>query len=333
MTSTDSRAESRATAEEPRTSRVAVIGGGYMGGGIAQVFAMHGHRVSVADQDADISARAVARLCAEARSFETAGLIEPGAGERIVANLRAAKSLEDAVGDADYVTEAVPEVPGIKAETLRRIFAALPPNAVVGSNTSAIPISELAASVSAPQRFLGVHWMNPAPFVPGVELIPSEATSASALAFAEALIASVGKSPTRVADSPGFVANRLQFALFKEAATIVEEGLASPEQVDAVVRSTFGFRLALFGPFTIGDMAGLDVYRSSYETLAAEYGDRFAAPGLLADAVDEGNLGLKSGVGLIERTPEEAAELVAYRDHAYSRLQALLHDLGSSTEE
>ena len=131
-----------------------------------------------------------------------------------------------------------------------------------------------------------------------------------------------------MADTPGFVANRLQFALYKEAVQIVDDGVATPEQIDAVVSNTFGFRLALFGPFAIGDMAGLDVYESSYRTLEKAYGERFAAPEALVATVRDGNLGLKSGHGFLDIDPADRPALLAYRDDAYARLSQLRTELG-----
>ncbi|TNB69460.1 3-hydroxyacyl-CoA dehydrogenase family protein [Arthrobacter sp. BB-1] len=309
-------------------STAAVVGSGYMGGGIAQVLALHGYKVMLGDVDGETAESARMRLVQQAKGFEAQRLLPEGAAKTIEGNLVAAASIEEAVAAADYIAEAVPEKPDLKAAILRRVSAAAPSHAIIGTNTSAIPISELAASVTGPERFLGVHWMNPAPFIPGVELIPGEDTDPSVLDRAEELIRSLGKTPARVADTPGFVANRLQFALYKEAARIVEEGVATPDQIDAVVSNTFGFRLALFGPFAIGDMAGLDVYESAYRTLEKAYGERFAAPEALAATVREGNIGLKSGHGFLDIDPAQKDALLAYRDNAYARLSQLRAELG-----
>ena len=308
----------------------AVVGSGYMGGGIAQVLALHGYKVALGDVDGDTAERARVRLVEQARGFEAQGLLPDGAAAVIEGNLAAAGSIEDAVAAADYIAEAVPEEPGLKAGILRRISAAAPAGAVIGTNTSAIPIGELALSVAGPERFLGVHWMNPAPFIPGVELIPGPDTDPTVLDLAEELIRGLGKRPARVADTPGFVANRLQFALYKEAVQIVDDGVATPEQIDAVVSNTFGFRLALFGPFAIGDMAGLDVYASSFRTLEKAYGKRFTAPEALVATVEDGNLGLKSGHGFLDIDAAHQAALLAYRDNAYARLSQLRTELGQA---
>jgi 3-hydroxybutyryl-CoA dehydrogenase len=309
-------------------AKAAVVGSGFMGGGIAQTLALAGVEIVLADVDAEKAEAARSRLVDEARNFEAAGLMDAGAARTINARLSAAPTIEDAVAGVDYVTEAVFESRPVKFETLGRLGRAAGPGTVIGTNTSAIPIEELADQVEHPERFLGVHWMNPAPFVPGVELIPSSRTRADVIARAEALVKAAGKTPATVQDIPGFVANRLQFALFKEAAQIVAEGAASPAQVDQVVSNTFGFRLAIFGPFAIGDMAGLDVYAGAYETLAAAYGQRMAVPASLAAKVAAGQLGLKTGAGYRTVDPAQREALVAYRSRAYRELSRLKTELG-----
>lgn len=308
--------------------KIAVVGSGYMGGGIAQVLALGGADVVLGDVDAVTAEKARDRLVLQGEQFEAAGLFAPGSADLLRARLSAAESFEAAVADVDYVTEAVPEVREIKFDVLARVSKAARPDAIIGSNTSAIPIAEMAEHVTGPHRFLGVHWMNPAPFIPGVELIAATHTAPAAVDVAEQLIRSVGKVPARVTDSPGFVANRLQFALYKEAVRVVEEGLATPEQIDLVVANAFGFRLALFGPFAIGDMAGLDVYAASYGSLAAEFGDRLAAPKALADLVADGKLGIKSGGGFLDIDPAKVPALLEYRDRAYAALSRLRVELG-----
>ena len=319
MTPTDSPA--------PLKTETAVIGSGYMGGGIAQVLALHGHPVALADVDAEAAEASRTRLVEQAKAFEDRGLMPSGAGRAIAENLTAAKTVEHAAAGAAYITEAVPESHDIKSAALQRISACAAPEAIIATNTSALPIAALSSALAHPERFLGVHWMNPAPFIPGVELIPGPVTSEAVLAAAEGLIRSLGKTTARVADTPGFVANRLQFALYKEAARMVEEGAADPEQIDAVVSSTFGFRLALFGPFAIGDMAGLDVYHSSYRTLEHAYGERFSPPPALSEAVGKGHLGFKSGQGILPLGQADQAQLLARRDAAYARLSQLRDEL------
>ncbi|RRO18684.1 3-hydroxyacyl-CoA dehydrogenase family protein [Saccharopolyspora rhizosphaerae] len=308
--------------------RVAVVGAGYMGGGIAQSFAAHGIDCDVADESAQRARERVQRLHEEAGEFAADGLLPPRMADAVREHLRAADSLESAVDGAGYVAEAVPERVDMKSAVLERISANVGRDVVIGTNTSAIPIGELASNVTAPERFLGVHWMNPAPFVPSVEVIPAAGTGSSVVEHVVELLRSVGKVPTVVGDSPGFVANRLQYALFREAARLVEEGVAAPAQVDEVVRNSFGFRLPFFGPFAIADIAGLDVYRDGFTTLEAAYGERIGTPHLLTDQVERGRHGLKSGQGFYEFTDGLGAEVARHRDRAYAELNRLRERLG-----
>lgn len=308
--------------------KIAVVGSGYMGGGIAQVLALSGARVRIADISEEIAKKNYDRLIDEAGQFVSDELFPADAVERIEANLESAASIEDAVADADFIEEAVPEKIDIKHDTLRRISAAARADAVIGSNTSTILIGSLAEAVTNPERFLGVHFSNPAPFIPGVELIPHEGTGETAVETAEEIVASTGKEAARVKDSTGFVLNRLQYALFHEATQIVEEGIATPEDIDTIVRTTFGFRLPAFGPFAIADMAGLDVYAFCYASLQTRWPERFATPESLAQLVDAGKFGTKSGAGYLDVPAERTAELVAYRNKAYVAIKKLMDELG-----
>lgn len=311
-----------------KAAKIAIIGSGYMGGGMAQVFALAGHKCVIADADSSIAQRSFDRLLSEAKAFEEQGLFAPGSTTVIAENLSYAQSIEEASAQADYIAEVVPEVIEIKREVLARISDSARKNAIIASNTSAIPIAKLSVFVSNPVRFLGVHWMNPAPFVPGVEVIASPTTSEEILQFVEQLVGGVGKVTSRVSDSAGFIANRLQFALYKEAVRMVEEGSATPEQVDTVVSNTFGFRLALFGPFAIADMAGLDVYVGAYKSLADAYGERFSAPQSLLEKTSGGDYGLKTAGGFAGLDGSRSEEIVAYRNRAYAALSQLKKDLG-----
>ena len=310
-------------------TRIAIVGSGYMGGGMAQVFALAGHDVVLADVTSEIAAANLERVRRETAEFEEQGLYRPGSTELITRNISSASSIEEAVSTAEFVEEAVPELINIKHETLRRISLANP-TAVIGSNTSTISINTLAEAVENPVRFLGIHFSNPAPFIPGVEIIPHANTDEDAIVFAEQIVGGSGKVTARITDATGFVLNRLQYALFHEATQLVDEGVASVEDIDAVVRSTFGFRLPFFGPFAIADMAGLDVYAFCYASLQTGFPERFATPQILSEHVDRGELGTKSGGGFRQIEPERIAELVAYRNKAYAKMAQLLEELGPS---
>ena len=310
------------------TRNIAVVGSGYMGGGIAQVLALAGARVALADVSAEIAQSNYERLLKESEDFVAAGLFPAGATETLKENLWAAKDIEEAVADAEYIEEAVPEVLEIKHGTLGRISAAARPDAIIGSNTSTISIAKLAEVVVNPERFLGVHFSNPAPFIPGVEVIPHEGTSEATIEAARTIVGETGKETATVKDVTGFVLNRLQYALFHEAAQVVEEGIATAEDVDTMVRTTFGFRLPFFGPFAIADMAGLDVYAFCYKSLQTGFPERFATPQILQEKVDAGQLGTKTGSGFLNVPADRTAALVAYRNKAYVAMQKLIEELG-----
>ncbi|HEY0790439.1 MAG TPA: 3-hydroxyacyl-CoA dehydrogenase family protein [Chthoniobacterales bacterium] len=306
----------------------AVVGAGYMGGGIAQCLAFAGIEVHLADANPELTKRSLERLLTETERFEREGLFKPGSTAQLNERLHAADSIEGAASSVDFVEEAVPEVPAIKRDVLGRISRAVRSDAIVGSNTSTLPIAGLAEAFGDASRFLGVHFSNPAPFIPGVELIPHGGTDESVLPPVADLMRRAGKVPARIKDAAGFVLNRLQYVLFKEAANIAEEGIASPEAIDEIVRTTFGFRLPFFGPFVIADMAGLDVYAACFKTFEEHYGDRLTAPKILTDLVAEGKYGTKSGAGFLNVSAEKSAELIAYRNRAYRKLADLLAELG-----
>lgn len=312
-----------------KINTVTVVGAGYMGGGIAQVLALNGFDVQIADVSADATKDALTRLDKEAREFEEQGLFEPGSAKTIMGNLTAADSIDDAVSDVDFVMEAVFEDPDVKKDVLARVCASARADTIIGTNTSTIPVKVLVEAVTHPERFLTVHFSNPAPFIPGVELVAGEATTQEVIDSVKDLLARAGREGAQVADTPGMALNRLQYALLKEATLIVEQGVASVEDVDTIVRTTFGFRLGFFGPFAIADQAGLDVYAKGFTTLENAFGERMATPALLTDAVQSGRHGTKNGKGWTGDFDDETkAELIAYRNKAYSRMGDLLRELG-----
>ncbi|MBU8814491.1 3-hydroxyacyl-CoA dehydrogenase family protein [Mycolicibacterium goodii] len=312
-----------------KINTVTVVGAGYMGGGIAQVLALNGFKVQIADVNADATREALKRLDREAREFEEQGLFGPGSADTIMSNLTAGESLEAAVSDVDFVMEAVFEDPDVKKDVLARVCRSARPDTIIGTNTSTIPVKVLVEAVTNPERFLTVHFSNPAPFIPGVELVAGEATTQEVIDSVKDLLVRAGREGAQVADTPGMALNRLQYALLKEATLIVEQGVATMEDVDTIVRTTFGFRLGFFGPFAIADQAGLDVYVKGFRTLENEFGERMATPKLLTDNVDAGRHGTKNGKGWTGDFDDDTkAAVIAYRNKAYSRMADLLRELG-----
>lgn len=312
----------------PAVTTGAVAGTGTMGTGFAQLLALAGLTCRVADATPELAAAGRERAVEGARRFAAAGLMGPEAPDLVAERVTAVGSPEEAADGADVVFEAAPEEPGLKRRLLAAIEAAAGPDCVVATNTSAIPIRDLSVAFRSPERFLGTHWFNPPQWVPCVEVIPGPQTAPVHLEAMQALLLRMGKEPVRVGDAAGFVANRIQFAMFKEAASVVADGVASAEEVDAVVRSSFGFRLPFFGPFAIADMAGLDVYAGAYAALEADLGERFAVPDAVRDRVQRGELGVKSGGGFLPTAVEETEAMIAWRDASYAALARLLEDRG-----
>ena len=305
----------------PKT--VAVVGAGTMGLGAAEQFAAAGITVRITDRSPEATAQAYDRLMQRVRGHAAAGLVPPEAVERCAA-VTANPDLAATVNGVDFIFEAVFEQRELKHDLLARLSKAARPDAVIVSNTSSFPIDDLAEHVLNAERFLGLHWFNPPEWTPGVEIIPHDTTDPAAVARVVDFLRAIGKRPAIVRSAPGFVANRIQIALFREALACVADGLASPREVDEICRSTFGFRMPFFGPFQIADMGGLDVWESAAGTMERAYGERFKLPPILHDLVAQGRLGTKSGAGFFTYTPEERDRMLLERDRRYAALNELL---------
>jgi 3-hydroxybutyryl-CoA dehydrogenase len=317
---------------EPWPRVAAIAGVGLMGAGFAQLFALAGIDTVVADASAERAGAGRERAIALASDFESSGLMAPGSADLIAERVQAAPSLEAAAERCELLLEAVTESPAVKHGVYRRAEAVMAADAVIATNTSAIPIRELAPAIGAPERFVGTHWFNPPQWIPCVELIAGPSTSPEVMAKTASLLVRLGKRPVVVGDAGGFVANRLQLAMYKEALSIVADGVATAEQVDEVVRNSFGFRLPIYGPFMIADMAGLDVYAGAYAALEADLGERFAAPAELADRVERGAFGAKTGGGFTSLGPADLARIAQQRDRAYVALSRMLAQLADADE-
>jgi 3-hydroxybutyryl-CoA dehydrogenase len=305
---------------------VAVIGGGRMGSGIAEAFAAGGLAVRITDADPELSARARERVVERARSHVDQGLID---GELVACaeRVEACDSIEAACAGVELVLEAVAEDLEVKHAVLSEVERVSGPEVVIATNTSSLSVDRIAEPLQRPERFLGMHWFNPPEWTPGVEVVAGARTDPAVVERVVEFLRALGKAPAVVKDSTGFVANRLQMALFCEAMRCVEDGVATPEEIDEVARSTFGFRLPFFGPFQIADMAGLDVYAAILEEHRQELGERFFIPDTLRERVERGETGTSSGAGLYAYAEGEPERLLSERDERYAALGKLLADL------
>ena len=300
-----------------RPPTVAIVGLGTMGSGIAVAALARGMRIQIIDADPEATDAAVHQLTRRVQRHVDADLLPP----QVLSALEHAhvmRSYDEIETDVAAVIEAVPERWDVKREVLAQLSKLT--SAALASNTSAFPVDELATSVVDPSLLGGVQFFNPAEWIPGVEVVVGQATRQAVVDDVLALLGQMAKDATVVADSPGFIANRLQLALFAECLRCVEEGIATTDDIDRVVRSTFGFRLGAYGPFAIADMAGLDVYGSILQTLQDAFGDRFAVPPTLGRLLAEGRFGTKAGRGFAEYDSLTLDDLFNARDASYAQL-------------
>jgi 3-hydroxybutyryl-CoA dehydrogenase len=287
-----------------------VIGAGTMGHGIALEFAAYGYDVALHDRDPAQLERARGEIAEGLARLVTVGRISDDAVTAAPARIAMTTELAAAAADRDLVVEAVAENLAVKQALFRELDALTPQHAILASNTSTFMPSLLAAATNRPDRVLVAHYFNPPYLLPLVELVRSEQTSEATIATLRDLYLKIGKAPAVVQkEAPGFVGNRIQAAIFREALAIVESGIANIEDVDVIVRNGFGRRLGVAGPFEIADAAGLDVKLAVCEQLFPEIESSQQIPGLLRETVARGDFGTKTGRGYYEWTPEAAAAL------------------------
>lgn len=290
--------------------RIAVIGAGTMGHGIALEFAANGYQVSLHDLSEAQLDRARTAIAEGLARLVEAGRITPEAAATAPENITCITDLGAAAAEADLVVEAVSEDIAVKQAIFAALDAAAPPHAILASNSSTFMPSRMAAATKRPERVIVAHYFNPPHLLPLVELVRSSDTSDETVATLRSLYLSIGKSPAVVQkEAPGFVGNRLQMALFREALAIVEAGLASPEDVDTIIKTGFGRRLSVAGVFEIFDAAGLDVTLAVADQLFPDIDTSATAPPYLRDRVAQGALGVKNGRGFYDWPPEAGAAL------------------------
>jgi 3-hydroxybutyryl-CoA dehydrogenase len=285
-------------------ARIAVIGAGLMGHGIAQVFALGGHDVTITDSFASNLDTVKARVSANLADLGD----DAAAVDRVTPN----PDLAATVRDADYVVEAVLEDLPLKQKLFAEIEQHARPDAILASNTSVIPITKIMEGLKHRERALGTHWWNPPYLVPLVEVIGTHWTAPQVIETTMALHKAIGKTPVHVKkDVAGFVGNRLQHALWREAVALVEHGICDAETVDTVIKAAFGRRLAVLGPLENADLVGTDLTLAIHKTVLPEIESRPGPSPYLEKLVADGKLGFKSGEGFRTWTPEQQKELRA----------------------
>ena len=272
-------------------ARIAVIGAGLMGHGIAQVFALAGHEVTIYDSVMASLDSATTRIATNLKDL--------GDDQNAVERVTPVANLATAVREADYVVEAVLEDLPLKQKLFAKIEKHVRSDTILASNTSVISITKIMKGLKRRERALGTHWWNPPFLVPLVEVIETQWTSRPTVDFTMKLHAAAGKKPAHVKkDVPGFIGNRLQHALWREAIALVEQGICDAETVDNVVKAAFGRRLAVLGPLENADMVGTDLTLAIHKFVLRDIDSRPGPSPYLKKLVKSGKLGFKSGEGL-----------------------------------
>jgi len=274
--------------------KVAVLGAGTMGNGIAQVFAQNGHHVVLRDLDGAILERAIAGIAKSLAKLEEKGKLQPGAKDEALGRINPETEL-DAVRDAALVVEAIVENADVKRSLFKQLDALAPEATILASNTSSISITKLGAATTRPGKVIGMHFMNPVPLMQLVEVIRGQATSDETTKAVMELARALGKTPVEVNDYPGFVSNRVLMPMINEAIYCVYEGVATPQAIDEVMRLGMNHPM---GPLTLADFIGLDVCLAILNVLHDGLGDpKYRPCPLLKRMVDAAWLGRKSGRG------------------------------------
>jgi 3-hydroxybutyryl-CoA dehydrogenase len=294
-------------------ARIAVVGAGLMGHGIAQVFALAGHEVNVTDSLLQNLDTLKSRIAANLRDL--------GEDENAAARVLPFVDLAEAVREADYVVEAVSENLALKQKLFSEIERHVRTDTILASNTSVIPITAIMQGLERRERAVGTHWWNPPFLVPLVEVIETQWTSPQTVAWTMDLHRAAGKKPAHVKkDVPGFIGNRLQHALWREAISLVEHGICDAKTVDDVVKASFGRRLAVLGPLENADQVGTDLTLAIHDVVLPAIENRPGPSPYLQELVADGKLGFKSGQGFQKWSSEEQAAL---RNRVMQHLKAM----------
>lgn len=293
---------------------IVVVGAGIMGRGIALSFALGGLNVRMVDTEQGVLDQALSQIDSDIRLLCSFGLIGSDVSD-IKSRIKPFLSLSDAIRDADMVVEAVPEVLDLK----KRLFAELESwcreDTILCTNTSSLEIASIVEGLRTPDRVVGTHWFNPAHVIPLVEIVPGSSTSEEVVLKAKGLLLAIGKQPIVIKkDIPGFLVNRIQAAMKREIDYLLEQGIASVEEIDLAVKMSFGPRLSCFGPFEVSDMVGLDTSLRVAERLYKELDNSAKPSPVLAEKVRKGQLGIKTGRGWYDYSGRSVPQILEERD-------------------
>jgi 3-hydroxybutyryl-CoA dehydrogenase len=300
--------------------KISVIGAGIMGHGIAQTFALGGYEVILNDISEELLEKAIQRIRSNLNTFIEFGITTPDSAKEALLRIKTNKNLKESVKESDFIVEALPEVMDLKKDVFKALDEYCLPHAIIASNTSGLSLTEMASEIKRQDQVVIAHWWNPPHIIPVVEVVKGRSTSDKTLDLVYQLLVSIGKKPVKILkEVPGFLGNRLQFALYREALYCLKEGIASAGDIDMAVKGTFGFRLPTLGPLETSDLGGLDTFLNITEYLFKEIDRSTEAPEILREKVRQGKLGVKTGEGFFRYTPEEAQKKIKGRDRQFLR--------------
>lgn len=310
---------------------IACLGAGRMGRGIAVAFAYAGHTVTMIDikprtpeQFAKLKDDALGEVKATLATMSKLGMLGDREAEIVIGRVEVVPANESSttLAETGLVFEGVPEIVELKREVLGAASRAVGPDVIIASTTSTILVDDLSGAVDNPKRFLNAHWLNPAYLIPLVEISPGAATDPNVVAELKALLEGTGKVPVVCAATPGFIVPRIQALAMNEAARMVDEGVASAEEIDKAIRYGFGFRYAVLGLLEFIDWGGGDIlYYASRYLEGALGSDRYRAPEVIARNMEQGRIGLRTGAGFLDYT---GMNVDAYREQRLGALVDML---------
>jgi len=289
---------------------ITVLGAGMMGPGLAQIFATKGYNVTLWARRAEVLPDVIDTIRANMTTMADSGVISKEDIEPTIERVQTTDDFEAAVSNADFVEEAIGENLELKQDFFQRLDSMCSEDVILATNTSVISITAIAQNAKIKRRILGTHFWNPPHLITLVEVIKADETDEETMEKTMVLMADVGKKPVKVKkDVPGFLANRLQHALWREAISIVENGIADAAEVDEAVKNSFGLRLPVLGPMETADMAGLDLTLAIHNYVLEHIEDSHGPSPILKEKVDQGDLGMKVGRGFQEWPNERIAAL------------------------
>ena len=302
---------------------IAIAGAGTMGSSMAQAFAKCGYPVKVYDAFPAALEKAKHLLKLNQESEVKAGNLTDEESEKLQCLISFEADI-NALADTDFLVEAIVERLDIKHDFYTKLCKVVSDDALLCSNTSGLSITKIAEAVTNPQRFAGMHWMNPPHIIPLIEIICGEKTAEETAEKVKDIALKLGKKPVIVKDAPSFVLNRLQQAILRESLHIVNEGIASPEAVDDVMKYALGFRYACFGPFETCDLGGLDIHYNISKYTFPDLCDAKEPFGLLQECIDNNRLGVKNGAGFYDYSNGKDDEVIRRRDEMFLKLSKCL---------